>query len=227
MNEQPTDILLSNSNIDENSGASAVVGRLSSTDPDNGQSFSYSFENDAGGLFHIQNNQIKVAVDNKNCLQLGGSYCRINYEERRSATIRVKTEDNGQPKLSFSKDLTITINNINDRPRNIRLSANTLLENATKGFIIGEFTATDEDVGQNITFTLTDDDNGRFTLVRNSFIAKAKDTNYESSKAHRITVEAKDNGNPPLKVYILVYFKEAFPLMLGFLSLLLLVIHLL
>ena len=223
VNEQPYDILLSNSNIDENSGAGAVVGSLSSIDPDNGQSFSYSLEDDAGGLFHIQNNQIKVAVDNNNCLQFGGSYCRINYEEKPNASIRVKTEDNGEPKLSFSKDLTITVDNINDRPRDIRLSANTLLENATKGFIIGEFTATDEDVGQNITFKLTNDDNGRFTMVRNSFIAKAKDTNYESSKAHRITVEARDNGNPPLKVYMLVYIIEAFLLLLDFPLLLLLV----
>ena len=200
MNEQPYDISLNNSDVNENSGAGAVVGSLSSSDPDNGQSFSYSLEDDAGGLFRIDRNQIKVAIDNRNCLQLGGAYCRINYENQRSVSIRVKTEDSGNPKLSYAKDFAIGIKNINDRPRDIRLSANRLMENATKGFVIGEFTATDEDIGQTITFRLTNDDGGRFVLAGKNSIAKAKDTNYESSKAHRVTVEAEDNGNPPLKV---------------------------
>ena len=202
MNEQPYDISLSNVTVDENSGAGTVVGSLMSSDPDNGQTFSYSLENDAGGLFHIQDGQVKVAVDNSNCLRFGGAYCRINYEKQHSVSIRVKTEDSGKPALSFSKDLTIKINDINDRPRNIGLSANTLQENATKGFIIGEFTAIDEDVGQKITFKLTNDDNGRFALTGNRYITKAKDTNYENSKTHRVTVEAEDNGNPPFKVFI-------------------------
>lgn len=200
VNEQPYDISLNNSDVNENSGAGVVVGSLSSSDPDSGQSFSYSLENDAGGLFRIDRNQVKVAIDNRNCLQRGGAYCRINYENQRSVSIRVKTEDSGNPKLSFTKDFTIGIKNINDRPRDIRLSANSLMENATKGFVIGEFTATDEDIGQTITFRLTNDDGGRFVLAGNNSIAKAKDTNYESSKAHRVTVEAEDNGTPPLKI---------------------------
>ena len=191
---------------------------MSSSDPDNGQSFSYTLENDASGLFRIENNQIKVAVDNRHCLQLGGARCKINYELQRSAIIRVRTEDSGNPKLSYAKDLTININDINDRPRDIRLSANILKENAERGFVIGQLTVTDEDAGQSITFRMTNDDNGRFALTGNSFISKAKSVNYESSKAHKVTIEAEDNGNPPLKVCSLVVFKNcsvAFMLLLG------------
>ena len=195
--------------MNENSGYGTLVGSLSSSDSDNGQSFSYSLEDDASGLFRIENNQVKVAVDNRHCLQLGGAQCRINYELQRSINIRVKTKDSGNPRLSFAKDLTINVNDINDRPRDLQLSSNSLMENATKGFVIGQLTATDEDAGQSITFRLTNDDNGRFALTRKSFLTKAKDTNYESSKAHRVTVEAEDNGNPPLKVCFMLTINQS------------------
>ena len=185
---------------------------MSSSDPDNGQSFSYILEDDANGLFRIDNNQVKVDVDNRNCLQLGGARCRINYELQRSVNIRVRTEDSGNPRLSFTKGLTINISDINDRPRDIRLSSNILKENATKGSMIGQLTVTDEDIDQSITFRLTNDDNGRFALTGNSVLTKAKDTNYESSKTHRVTVEAKDNGNPPLKVCFWFNIKVVLPL---------------
>ena len=203
---------MSNSAVDENSGIGTVVGNLATSDPDNGQSFSYSLVDDAGGLFQIQNKQIKVAIENSNCLNLGGVQCRINYEKQRHINLRVKTEDNGSPRLSFEKELTITVNDVNDRPRDVRLSTNSLPENATKGFIIGQFTATDEDVGQNITFRLTDDDNGRFALRADGFVTKAKDTNYESAKAHKITVEASDDGSPPLTVNICITCKVCQPI---------------
>ncbi|XP_065053229.1 protocadherin Fat 4-like isoform X4 [Rhopilema esculentum] len=199
VNEQPYDIILDQSIVDENCPLGTVVGSLSSHDPDNGQSFTYSLVDNAGGLFRIHNNQLKVAVDNRNCLAYGGNFCRINFEKQQSVDIRVKTEDNGTPNLGFEKTLTFSIRDINDRPRDIQLSANYLPENATKGFQIGSLTANDED-GQNITFRLTNDDNGRFALSGDGFVVKAKDTNYENAKTHKITVEASDHGNPVLTI---------------------------
>ena len=199
MNEQPNDILLANAYVDENSGRGIAVGNLSARDPDTGQSFSFSLVDDAGGLFMIEKHQIKVAQDNIECLDLGGVHCRINYETRRLINVRVKAEDDGSPALSFEKSIVINVRDINDSPRDIELSANNVTEDAPMGVRIGQFTATDED-GQEITFRLTHDDDGRFNLTDDGFIIKAKDTNYESSNAHKVTVEARDNGRPPLKV---------------------------
>ena len=40
-----------------------VVGKLSTADPDNGQSYSYTLLDGAGGRFKIQGDLVKVAVD--------------------------------------------------------------------------------------------------------------------------------------------------------------------
>ena len=200
VNEQPTDIALLSTSVNENAALGTKIGLLTTSDPDRGQSFSYSLLDSANGLFRVSNRQVEVAVDNKVCLSRGGNSCRINYERQRNIDIRVQSKDSGNPQLSIEKVITIQVNDVNDKPRDLQLSANNLPENATKGFLIGQLTVTDEDVGQNVTFQLTNDDNGRFTVNYDGFIVKAKDTNYENQKIHKITVEASDNGSPVLKV---------------------------
>ena len=200
VNEQPTDIALSSPNVNENAALGTKIGLLTTSDPDRGQSFSYSLVDSANGLFRVSNSQVEVAVNNKVCLSRGGDSCRINYERQRNIDIRVQSKDSGNPQLSIEKVITIQVNDVNDKPGDLQLSANNLPENATKGFLIGQLTVTDEDAGQNVTFRLTNDDNGRFTVNNDGFIVKAKDTNYENQKIHKITVEASDNGSPVLKV---------------------------
>ena len=67
-------------------------------------------------------NTIQVAVDNTLCLKNGGSACKLNYEEQRTRTIRVRATDNGSPPLSVTLTVTITLRDINDQPRNLDLS---------------------------------------------------------------------------------------------------------
>lgn len=200
MNEKPIDITLSNVDVDENAGLGTLIGSFSTKDPDRGQTYSYSLVDDAAGLFRVQGNQLQVAIDNERCLSLGGQNCRIDFEKARSFDIRVRSQDSGSPQLSIERNLTIEVKDINDKPRDLELSANKLPENATKGFLIGQLTATDEDVGQVLKFKLTNDDNGRFQINKDGYIVKAKNTNYENQKVHRITVEVSDNGEPVMKV---------------------------
>ena len=118
----------------------------------------------------------------------------------RSFDIRVRSQDNGSPQFSIERNFTIEIKDINDKPRDLKLSGNQLPENATKGFLIGQLTATDEDVGQVLKFKLTNDDGRRFQINKDGYVVKAKDTNYENQKVHKITVEVSDNGKPVMKV---------------------------
>lgn len=52
---------MSSNNVDENSDVDTVVGMLSTADPDNGQTYSYSMLDGAGGRFKIQSNLVKVS----------------------------------------------------------------------------------------------------------------------------------------------------------------------
>ena len=51
---------LSSKTVNENSDVDTVVGMLSTVDPDNGQSYSYTLLDSAGGRFKIQRNFVKV-----------------------------------------------------------------------------------------------------------------------------------------------------------------------
>ena len=79
----------------------------------------------------------KVATSNKQCLELGGSSCVLNYEAQSSHVIRVKATDNGTPQKSFEKDIRISLRDVNDQPRDLQLSNNQVRENATRTTVIG------------------------------------------------------------------------------------------
>ena len=105
VNDAPTDLALSSSSISENSGVGAVVGTLSSTDQDTGDSHSYtlvepgSYPDNAS--FTILGNQLKTAAD-------------FNFETKSSYSIKVQTDDGHGG--TFDKVLTITVTNANDAP---------------------------------------------------------------------------------------------------------------
>ncbi len=215
MNEQPSDVSLSNTQIPENSGVGSLVGTLMTSDPDSGQSFTYSLSDNAGGRFRIISNRLEVALSNNSCLTRGGDSCLLNYEQSKIQTIMVRSQDNGLPPLSFEKEFTINLTDVNDRPRDLSLSSNRVPENATRGYLIGQLSATDEDAGQKLSFQLIDDDNGSFALNKDAFITKAKDTDYENKKVHKISVQVSDNGSPVLMVSLPLIFDPSFWVRVG------------
>ena len=108
--------------------------------------------------------------------------------------------DSGSPKKSVTQTLQITVLDANDKPRDLSLSNNTVRENATVNFPIGVLSASDEDAGQRLSFSLTNSDNGRFKIDSRGRLLKAKATDYETSQVHHVTVRVTDNGSPSLSV---------------------------
>ncbi|XP_068740239.1 protocadherin Fat 4-like [Montipora capricornis] len=200
VNEKPFNISLSNSFIDENPPQDAVVGIISSEDPDNAQSHVYSLIDGAAGRFKIDRNQLKIALPNHKCLKNGGDFCKLNYEKQQNYSVLVRATDNGNPPLSSEARLSITLKDINDRPRYFELSSNTVKENATIGSKIGRFFAVDEDAFQTLQFSLVDNDGGRFEVDSSGYLIKAKGTDYETNKAHTVVAMVRDNGTVPLEL---------------------------
>lgn len=100
----------------------------------------------------------------------------------------------------MNSTIDVILRDVNDKPRDIKLSNNKVTENATINTLIGQFSARDEDAGQNLLFSLADDDNGRFRVDSLGKLYKANSTNYETQKKHRITAVVTDNGKPTMKV---------------------------
>ena len=70
-------------------------------------------------------------------------------------------------------------------------------ENAPAGTVVALVNAFDEDRNpkQTLTYTLVNDDGGRFQIVGKQLL-KRLPANYEAKKAHTITVRVSDNGTP-------------------------------
>jgi fibronectin type 3 domain-containing protein len=92
--EVPTDILLTSTTIAENQAA-ATIGTLSSADPDQGETFTYSLENDPTGKFEIVGDALK--------LKDGQS---LDFEATPTIDLLLRTTDSGG--LYLEKTFTIT-----------------------------------------------------------------------------------------------------------------------
>lgn len=97
----PTGLTLQNTNIDENVLPNTPVGTFSTTDPDEGDKFTYSLvegykDNEA---FIIDGDQLKITAP-------------ADYETKSTYSIRVRTTDAGG--LSYEKDLVVNINDIDE-----------------------------------------------------------------------------------------------------------------
>ena len=95
--------------------------------------------------------------------------------------------------------MTVFISDVNDKPRSLTIDAYQVKENSTKGTLVGQLSANDEDTGQKLTYSLTNSDKGRFYLKGNQLL-KASPTAYETAVKHVVTVKVTDNGNPLLSV---------------------------
>jgi hypothetical protein len=104
-NRPPTDISLSPNTIAENAGADAVVGTLSTTDPDAGDTFTYTLvsgtDDTDNGSFNISGSSLRASAS-------------LDLETKSSYSVRVQSTDSGT--LSTSKALTITVTNENETP---------------------------------------------------------------------------------------------------------------
>ena len=100
-NEAPTNIDLDNKTIDENVAPNSVVGTFSTTDPDSGDSFTYTLVTGDGD------------TDNS-AFTINGDQLQVNdspdYETKSSYSVRVQTTD-GEG-ASHTEQLTINVNDI-------------------------------------------------------------------------------------------------------------------
>ncbi|MDJ0658041.1 MAG: Calx-beta domain-containing protein [Crocosphaera sp.] len=195
-NQSPTDLNLSNSRIREHQPIDTIIGEFITTDPDTGDTFTYSLVSGTGStdnsLFTIENNQLKT-----NAI--------FNYETKSFYDIRVRTTD--QDGLSFEKSLRIRIDNINEASLPIiktPISDVNVVENAANTNIdllshfddplstgkVATFELYNTDLAGGIINVLLFDQaqNGAFLTV-NNFINYINDNDYDNSIIHRSVPE--------------------------------------
>ncbi|MGL3001882.1 beta strand repeat-containing protein, partial [Flavobacterium sp. RSSB_23] len=202
VNEAPTDIALTTSAINENVAANSTVGSFSSTDVDSGNTFTYTLVAGAG------------STDNAS-FNISGSNLRItaspDFETKSSYAVRIRTTDQGG--LFFEKTFTITINDVNETPTDIALSAAAIDENVAANSTVGTLSSTDADSGNTFTYTLVagtgSTDNASFNISGSNLRITAS-PDFETKSSYSIRIRTTDQGS--------LTFEKAFTITINDLS---------
>ena len=175
VNEPPTDVALSSTNVPANQPIETAVGTLSGLDPDANDILTYSLVSGMGdadnACFAIVGNSLYTAkVFDLN---------RMNY------SIRVRVTDAGG--LFLEKALTLKVINLNKMPTSLTLSNGSVMEGQPAWTVVGVFSSTDPNDGDTATYSLVDgigsEDNSSFVIVGNELrtngvFSAASDSSY-------------------------------------------------
>lgn len=154
-----TAIALSRSDVDENNKVGAVIGTLSASDPDEGDTHTYTLVEGEGSAdnasFTIEGDVLKSAVT-------------FDYESKKSYTIRIRTTDSGG--ASFEAVHIISINDVEDVVTGIAEKEDQMLKiypNPTSRYLVVSFDKVMDAVSLvNGTGSVVLRKEGRFTQAR-------------------------------------------------------------
>ena len=104
-NETPTDLALLANTVAEHAATGTVVGIVSGTDPDSGDTKTYSLTDTAGGRFAINSSTGEITVADGSLL---------NYESATNHSVMVRVTDSGG--LTYDETFTIHLTNVNEAP---------------------------------------------------------------------------------------------------------------
>ncbi len=197
MNQAPTDIFLSSTNIAENAGANAVVGMLSNTDT--GGTYVYTLVTGGGdadnGSFRISGTELQLQAS-------------ANYETKRNYSIRIKVRSGPN---DFEKSFTISVDDVNEAPTASDV-AFSVAENSANDTTVGTVTATDQDsatdpnvfslpnVNGTLTYAITGGNTGNVFAIdpTTGAITVAGALDYETTPSYSLVVTVTDGGSPSL-----------------------------
>ncbi len=176
--------------VDENSAVGTSVGiTASASDADVTDAITYTLDDSAGGRFAIDGTTGVVTV--------AGA---LDAETATSHNITVRaTSDDG----SFStQGFTVTVNDVDEFDvgaiSDTDGAADTVAEDTAVGTAVGVTAlATDNDVTDDVTYTLSDDASGRFAIDANTGVITVNAAlDYETATSHSVTVLAtSDDGS--------------------------------
>ncbi len=182
-NETPAAVALSNNTVDENTDTSGgySVGSLSTTDPDAGDTHSYSIVGGADvALFSIGGVGSNELIVNDGIL---------DFETQSDYQVTVRTTDNGG--LTHDQSFTVSVSDLNDAPE----ITSTAVTSAT------------QDLAYSYTITSTDQDGDALTLSATTLPAWLSFTDHGDGTAtltgtpgnaevgtHAVVIEARDGS---------------------------------
>jgi hypothetical protein len=128
--------------VNENSAAGTAVGTVAASDPDGGQTLTYSIAT-SGSPFVIDSATGVINV---------ASGASLDFESNATYQVTVQVSDNGDPAMSSQATITINLNNVNEAPASVVPGAQTGSQNVP--LAINGISVSDPD-GDSLTVTLS------------------------------------------------------------------------
>ena len=181
VNEVPTQISITNTEIEEGLSVASVIGTFSTTDEDANDSHTYSLSGDDAASFNLDGDQLVTAEV-------------FDFETRTSYSITVTSTDQGG--LTFSATVSITILDVineNSIPTDISLSNSSLDENEAVGTLVGTLSTTDADENDDHTYTISGTDATSFSINENQLLT-SEVFDFEIKSFYSISITT-DDGN--------------------------------
>ena len=186
---QVPEILAQSFSIEENSGNGEFVGTVIATDPDAGQTLTYSIiSGNTNDAFAIDSQSGDLTVSNS---------AMLDYETTPVFILTVQVQDDGVGNLTAQAAITVNLTDVNEVP-DIQNQSFTIIENSANGTLLGTVTATDPDAGQSLTYSITSGNtNSAFTIDSQTgelTVSNSAMLDYETTQVFILTVQVEDNG---------------------------------
>jgi len=167
--------------------ASSVLGSVCTTDPDAGDTFTYTLVAGDGDTDNASFN-----IDGAN-LRITGS---PDFEAKSSYSVRVRATDAGG--LWVEETFTVSITNINESPTAITLSKLNVDENVSINTTVGALTTTDPDAFSIIAYCLVsgdgDTDNASFR-INGTTLQITVSPDFEAKSSYSVRIRTTDQGD--------------------------------
>lgn len=186
-NDAPTALTLTTTTIYDHQQAGSYIGQFFTTDPDVGDTHTYSLVTGSGDTdnfqFYVQHDTLY-------------NVSQVDYTTQSIYFIRARSTDAGG--LFIENTFTINVSNVNDAPTNIILSSNTVIENSPIATFIGTLSVVDADLADTHTLTLVagagSTHNALVSIVGNTLQTTAS-YNFEANDSLFIRIQANDPLN--------------------------------
>lgn len=168
--------------VDENAVAGASVGTVSASDPDVGDTLTYSITaGNAGGEFAINASTGEITTTTS-----------LDYETVNQYALTVEVSDG---ELSDSATITVNVTNVNEAPV-ANGASGSVAESAVVGTSVATVSAADPDTGDTLTYAITAGNDGSFAINPSTGeITVAAGLNYEAVTTYNLTVNVTDSGS--------------------------------
>ncbi|MEZ4589673.1 MAG: cadherin domain-containing protein [Chloroflexota bacterium] len=176
--------------LTENASLGTPVGSAAATDPDAGDSLSYTIVGgNPGDAFAIGSSSGAITVN---------SPTPLDFETNPSLTLTVQAEDLGS--LTSTAVFTVNLSDANDAPVLSAAGPFPLAENSANGTAVGTMNAADQDLGAGdvLTYTITNGNIGNAFAIGSSSgqitVATSTALDYETTPSFNLTIRVTDSA---------------------------------